>query len=191
MKNIPFGKAVLCILYSLFLCQVANAEPDQSNGVLSGDTCNSVTGLYQVIGEYLPIPSRYAKAPIDWALFLRETGGKRTGVELIWNGSDGILAVRNVGENLFPPENVSYSIKASCLDGKITYEIDHEGRSEGGTKNKVHMKARLFKDGDGNLILNAQSHIENTDLLIFKRTREIEINARFYPLKEPKGSASQ
>jgi hypothetical protein len=183
MKYMLLSKALLWFSSSVFLCQVANAEPDQPHGTLSGDSCNSITGLYQVAGEYLSTPSLYAKARMDWVLFLREVGGKPTGIELNWNGLDGVMVVRILGVNLFPPETVSYSIKASCMGGKITYEVKHEGRSEGGTKNKAHMKAQLSKDSVGNLIINGQMYVESTDLLVFRRTQESEINARFFPSK--------
>ena len=180
--NVILPTLIAGLWFLLFSCQIVNAEPDQPDAVLRSDSCDSIPGIYKVAGEYLPGSTLEGKTRMDRSLFLRSTYGQRTGVELSWNVSNGLLAVRILGENLLPIENVSYSIKASCMGGKLTYEVEHEGYSEGGTHNKEHLKAWLYKDEAGDLIFNGKISVVSTDLLIFRRTHESEINARFFPL---------
>ena len=167
---------------ALFLCATAHAESDGSLVTTPDNSCNAISGLYQVAGEYVPASPQHAKARMDWTLFLKEFSGRLSAIELVWDGTGKSLSARIHGENLAALEKLNFTIKASCLNGGLVYAVDHDGYSEGGTRNKTRLNAKLSKDGSGNLVVDGVIHVESSDLLVINRTREDEIHARFSPI---------
>ncbi len=173
-------KRYLLVHLLLFLLtgRSAYAEgPSAPSNIASENECASVSGRYQFTGESFN-PSDLGKVKMDFAFFYREVIGKPDSVGLFYDTTRKILLVNVLGKDISPVENVRFSVKASCVNGTVTYNVIHNGYSDG-TAHNVQATIWLSRDKLGNLIAKKMSQVINTELLLFSRTRQVIAEVRF------------